>query len=219
MKMHYKIIRSSLLLASLFFVYSFSESKKEGLKHESQMDAQKQPYLPVCQEIEKYPAVFSYLTEEVKKQLDAKCITPLSSQEKAMAFMNNESFPEEIYSEFFQVFAINKINYTTATLMIYLIEEVQTESVHEKDRLLLVIYDKQGIMQDFLSRNLQDVFGSRQFQFTTKEEFTIMDTDSEYSPDPESEAEDRRNGRAPEPSVSTIYYQIDPVKMKFRMLD
>ena len=214
--MKYKLIRSSLFFASLFFICSFSESKKERLKPEYQMGSQKQPDLPGCREIEKYPAVFSYLSEDVKKQLDAKCITPLSSQEKLMAFMNNESFPEEIYSEFFQVFAINKINYTTATLMIYLIEEVQTESTHEKDRLLLVIYDKQGVMQDFLSRNLQDAFGGREFQFTSKEEFTILDTDSEYSPDSESEAEDRRNGRAPEPSVSKIYYQIDPVKMKFK---
>lgn len=212
-----KLLFTVILSGLIWINDSFSENKEP--ESEYRKTAQKQGDLPSCPEIDKYPMVFSYVTVDLKKELDAKCMMALDLPQKTTAFSNRESFPDEIYSDFYHVFAVNKINYTTATLMIYLVEEEQTESLHETDRLLLVIYDKDGVAKDVLSRNLQDVFSTREFQFTSNREFQIIDTDSEYSPDPESEAEDRRNGRTPEPSVSTLYYQIDPVAMKFKMLD
>ncbi|WP_343632825.1 hypothetical protein [Fluviicola sp.] len=212
----YKLLFAALFSGCILISYSFSGNP--GVKPVHPM-ARRQADFPSCPEIDKYPIIFSYVTDDLKKELEAKCITPLILSEKTTAFQNRESFPDEIYSDFYRVFAVNKINYTTATLMIYLIEEEQTESMHETDRLLLVIYDKDGVARDVLSKNLQDVFSTREFKFTSNREFNVVDTDSEYSPDPESEAEDRRNGRAPEPSVSTLYYQVDPVAMKFKMLD
>lgn len=69
---------------------------------------------------------------------------------------------------------------------------------------------------DVLAENLVDVYSSTfEVNYTSRNVFEVIDTDIEYSPDPESEAEDIKNGREPEPSIMTQDYHIDTLKFKF----
>lgn len=213
----YKVFLTLFFSSFILLGCSYSESKKTILKLDYPVD-EKVIDLPRCEELKKFPTTFSHATEDLKKELNSKGVKHLSKEEKDK-FLNLEAVPEEVQREDFEVFAVNKIAYEKATLIIYLVKEIQTESSHEMDQLVLVIYSKEGKAMDILSKNLQDVFSTREFTFTSSTEFNVIDTDSEYSPDPESEAEDIKNGREPEPSISTTFYEVDPVKMKFRMLD
>jgi hypothetical protein len=215
--MKHKAILSACLSSLILVSCSFSESKKTV--QEIDFPVKKEAVdLVDCKEIKKFPAVFSHATEKLKTELNVKGVKPLTKEEK-LKHLSLEAVPTEVTDEDFRVFAVNKITYEKATLIIYLVKEIQTESSHERDQLVLVIYNKEGKAMNVLSKNLQDVFSTREFEFTSPTEFNIVDTDSEYSVDPESEAEDIKNGREPEPSIMTSYYEIDPVKMKFKELN
>lgn len=170
--------------------------------------------LPSCSEIKHYPVRFSYASDILKDELYAKIQKPLTTSQKEELF-KTEFIPYEIHSVGHDVFAIGKINYETATLVVYLVREIQTESLHESDQIVLVLYDKNGNSMDILSETLEDAYGSTyEIEFNSPNEFTVINIDREYSPDPESEAEDIASGRVIEPSYMVNNFKIKELRFE-----
>ncbi len=168
-------------------------------------------------QIEKYPCLFSYKTDSLRKAVYANRIQPLTKEEKEIYF-KKESSPNEINSIEFDVYTVNKIDYSSATVVVYLISEIKGSSPFEQDKLAIVIYNKEGSPLDIFSTNLRDPFGTREVNFISPIEFHVIDTDNESSNDPESEAEDIKKGRVPTTEIATSIYQIDTLKFKLNLL-
>jgi hypothetical protein len=171
-----------------------------------------------CKEIEKYPSLFSYINDSLKNILWSKGIKPLTKTEKEIYFKKDDQL-NKVYDSAFNVFPVNKILYSKSAVAIYLVKEIGNPSSPYDDELILVIYTNDGIPKNFLIENLQDPFGTREINFTSRDEFEVTDTDDEYSTDPESEAEDIKNGREPETSIMTSRYEIDTLALKFRLIE
>lgn len=174
--------------------------------------------LPSCNKIEQYPTLFSFASDSLKEVLLAKIQKPLTTSEKEVLFKFDDKDKYVPFGIFntnydFEVFAVNKISYETGTLVVYLVIEPQTEYFNENDQIVMVLYDKIGIPTDIISKVLVDVYGSTyEIEFSTPNEFTVTNIDYEYSPDPESEAEDIANGRVIEPSYMKSFYKVEELK-------
>ena len=82
----------------------------------------------------------------------------------------------------------------------------------------MVLYDQDEKPTAYLERNLQDAFSTRELNILSAVDFEIIDTDDEYSPDPESEARDIENGYEPTTEITISVYKIDPVKLEFELV-
>lgn len=180
--------------------------------------------LPFCDEIKQYPVRFSYASSSYQNKLFNKIQTPLTiSQREALFMFDKEEekyVPYEIYDinyDYFNdydVFPVEQISYETATLIIYLVKRKEEQS--ENDQLVLVLYNKNNKPCDVLYTVLEDVYESTyEIEFSSPNKFKVINTDKEYSPDPESEAEDIASGRIIEPTISTQYYYVDTLRLKF----
>ncbi|MFZ5554612.1 MAG: hypothetical protein ACOZCO_15940 [Bacteroidota bacterium] len=76
-----KIVYRSILSNSLLFLLLFScnPSEKNSASSENTRPENKNEWISKldCREIEKFPLLFSYATESLKKKLFEKCIQPL----------------------------------------------------------------------------------------------------------------------------------------------
>jgi len=191
----------------IFMSCNTSESKKEQFE------------LLDCKEIISYPLLFSYATDSLKNNLKLKGIKPLTVKQK-INYFKTVSVPSVLHDSAFYIFPVNKISFVTSVLIIYLVKEIQVSSFHENDHLVMVIYNNEGRPMDILAKNLQDIYSSTyEVNYTSRNEFVVINTDNEYSPDPESEAENKKNMPVIEPSVIKQFYHIDTIQFKFVLID
>lgn len=195
----------------LFIGCTTSENKANS---DQNLDSIAGNELPSCEKIEQYPVHFSFASDSLKKELLTKIKKPLStSQKEALFKFEDKDIPSEIFNQDFDVFTVNEIRYEKATLVVYIVIEPQTEYFNESDQIVLVLYDENGIPSDIMSGVLEDVYGSTyEVVFSSPYDFTVTYTDHEYSPDPESEAEDIANGVVFEPSAQVYTHKVKDLK-------
>ncbi len=172
-----------------------------------------------CEKIESYPFLYSYKTDSLRTDLQAKATVALVDSQLDLYFMddafyeNSDHTKDLLYGGNFGVYPLNKIEYANSTVIIFLVKELEDNSFPELDMLSIVIYDKAGKPIDIVNVNLLNPFGSKEVNFTSHTEFEVLWIDEEYSPDFESESQDIENGNVP--ILITTVYQIDTVGLKF----
>lgn len=172
-----------------------------------------------CPELKAFPHVYSYKTPALLNDLRAKGTKALTKEEVAIYFKHIAA-PSELNNPGYNMSlcAIHKILYPDASLVAFLLKENTESSSPELDQLYLVLYNKEGIPVDVMSTQLVDPFITREIKFLSSTEFEIINTDDEYSPDPESEAQDIKNGYESQPDINIQHFRIDPSLPKFQKL-
>jgi len=175
--------------------------------------------LTTCKEIENYPTLYSYKTESLMASLQAKATVALVDSQLDTyftkdAFDNPDYTKEVLYGGEFKVYPLNKIVYANATVIVYLIKEIEEKSLPELDMIVLVMYDNAGKPVDIVYEYLIDSFGTREVNITSPTDFEVLWIDDEYSVDPESEADDIARGYVNVPILITTTYTIDTLELK-----
>ncbi|MNJ88963.1 hypothetical protein D3C87_65240 [compost metagenome] len=212
-KIRFFLYLNILLIASC----QSPQQNKESVQNITPSNQSQQPNFIGCLELDHFPVLYSYASDSLKRDLYSRIVKPLSKKEKKELFQM-DSPPFQLDDPDFLVFPVNRINYSNSTLVIYLAKQKTETSFHEADLLILAIYDQAGKPGDFLYNVLEDVYSSTyEVTFTSQTTFDILNTYKEYSPDPESEAEDIKYGRVHEDALTTERYRVDG--LKFRKLD
>lgn len=159
------------------------------------------------------PTQYAYRTDSLMQALRAMGTKPLGQARKEIYFPKDDAY---VHDSSIQVFPLGRMGYANGTLVTYLLQNIHGQAPEEGDYVALVLYNKKEVVTDVLHISLRDVFSTRDINIMSRSEIKVMDIDEEYSPDPESEAEDLKNGYEPQPDTTYRYYGIDTVALKFK---